>query len=160
MQKRIFVSWLAMLVLLVAPALSISAQDSLHSWSRVQSIGTNERLIVKQKNGKSITGDMIEATESNLTIDHHGKVTHIPRNDIAEIQLSKGKASKAKWTLIGTGIGAATGGAIGGAKMSSTLDDGGIYVVAGLLIGAGAGAAGGALYGGTRRDRELIYTTP
>jgi len=143
MQKRI-ISWLAVVVLVVAPALSVSAQDSLHDWSRVQSIGTDERLIVKQRNGKSITGRMIEATDSNLTIDHHGDVTHIPRNEIAEIQLSKGKASKTKWALIGTGVGAVAGAGIGAAKASTVLDDGEIYVLVGTVFGAAAGAAGGA----------------
>jgi len=160
MQKRILISWLAAVVLIVAPAVSIRAQDSLHNWSRVQSIGTDERLVVKQKDGKSITGRMIEATESNLTIDHHGNVAHIPRNEIAEIQLSKGKASKTKWTLIGTGVGAAAGAGIGAAKASTILDDGEIYVMVGTIFGAAAGAAGGAIFGGTRRDRELIYVAP
>lgn len=149
-----------MLFMAQSPVALVQAQGSLHEWSVVQAVAADERLIVKQKDGKTVEGRMIEASETNLTLSRNGKVTNIPRDSILQIHHSKGKAAKAKWALIGTGIGAATGAGIGGAKSSSVIDDGGIYVVAGLVIGAGAGAVGGALFGASRRQRELIYTAP
>jgi hypothetical protein len=160
MKTRIF--WLMVVgVLFIAQtpiALGQDTQRSVHEWSTVQTVGADERLIVKQKDGKTVEGKMIEASETNLTLSRNGKVLNISRDSIQQIHHSKGKAAKGKWALIGTGIGAAAGAGIGGAKASSVFDDGGIYVVAGLLIGAGAGAVGGAVFGTSRRQRELIYT--
>lgn len=142
------------------PVALVQAQGPGRDWSQVQNIGADERLIVKQKDGKTIEGRMIEASDTNLTLSRNGKVVNISRESIQQIHHSKGKAAKGKWALIGTGIGGAAGAGIGGAKSSSVSDDGEIYVVAGLLIGAGAGATGGALFGASRRQRDLIYTAP
>src|SRR6266545_3820683 len=133
----------------------VKAQGSLHDWSAVQAMATDERLLVKQKDGKTIEGKMIEASETNLMLSRNNKVVNIPRDSIQQIQHLKGKAAKGKWALIGAGIGGAAGAGIGGAKSGSVIDDGGIYVVAGLVIGAGAGAVGGALFGASRRQREV-----
>jgi hypothetical protein len=146
--------------LFMAPVALVHAQGSLHDWSTVQAVGTDERLIVKQKDGTTIVGKMIEASESNLTLSRNSKVVNIPRESILQIHHSKGKASKGKWAAIGAGLGGAAGAGIGAAKANSIIDDGEIYVVAGLLFGAGAGAVGGLLFGASRRQRELIYTAP
>jgi len=149
-------------VLLIAPAplALVQAQTSLHDWTVVQAVASDERLIVKQKDGTTIEGKMIEATETNLTLSRKNKVVNIARDSIQQIEHSKGKAKKGKWALIGAGAGAAVGGGIGLAKNNSIIDDGELYIVAGVLIGAGSGAVGGALFGASRRHRELIYTAP
>lgn len=159
MKTKLFSLLLAGL-LFPAPVALVQAQGSLHDWSTVQAVGTDERLIVKQKDGKTIEGKMIEASETNLTLSRNSKVINIPRNSIQQIHHSKGKAAKGKWALIGAGVGAAAGTGIGAAKASSIIDDGEIYTVAGAVIGAGAGAVGGLLFGASRRQRELIYTAP
>jgi hypothetical protein len=160
--KRKLISMLCggMLLLAQSPLALVQAQGSLHDWSAVQAIGTDERVIVKQKDGKTVEGKMIEATEANLTLSRNGKVVNIPRDSIQQIELAKGKSAKGKWALIGAGIGAASGAGIGAAKANSIIDDGGIYVLAGTVIGAGSGAVGGLLFGASRRHRELIYTAP
>ena len=155
--KTKFFSLLLAATLVMAHSSLIHAQGSLQNWSTVQAMATDERLIVKQKDGKTIEGKMIEANDTNLSLSRNGKVVNIPRDSIFEIHHSKGKAKKGKWAAIGAGIGAGTGAGIGAAKTSSTLDDGEIYVVAGTVIGAGAGAVGGLLFGASRRSRELIY---
>ncbi len=149
-----------MLLIAQSPLALVQAQTSLHDWSVVQAVAADDRLIVKQKDGKTIEGKMIEATETNLTLSRKSKVVNIARDTIRQIEHSKGKAARGKWALIGTGVGAAAGAGIGAAKANSIIDDGEIYVLAGVLIGAGAGAAGGALFGASRRQRELIYTAP
>jgi hypothetical protein len=160
MKTRLFSALLAGMLLWLAPLVSVHAQGSFHDWSRVQAIKVDERLIVKQKGGKTLSGKMIEATENNLTFSRDGKVVNIPRSNVQQIEVSTGKASKSKWALIGAGVGAAAGGGIGAAKASSVSDDGGIYTVAGLIIGAGAGAATGAFIGANQRHREVIYVAP
>ena len=159
MKSRIF-SVVLMATMLVAQSSFVLAQGQTSGWTAVQSIGVDERLIVKLKEGKTLEGKMIEANDSNLSISRGGKVVNIARNDIQTIYHSKGKAEKGKWAVVGTGIGAGAGAGIGAAKAGSTSDDGEIYIVVGLALGAGIGAIGGALFGTTRRSRELVYQAP
>jgi hypothetical protein len=135
-------------------------QASGHDWSAVQAIGVDERLIVKQKDGKTIEGKMIEASDSNLTLSRNSKVVNISRDSIRQIEHSKGKAAKAKWAAIGTGIGAAAGLGIGATKYSANRDDSEIWMGVGMVFGAGAGALTGLLIGASQRKREVIYQAP
>lgn len=161
MKKRVFSILLVGILLSAQSAfVLVQAQKSLHDWSTVQSVGADERLFVRQKDGKTIEGKMIEASETNLTLSRSGKVVNIARDSIQQIEHSRGRAQKGKWAAIGAGVGAATGGGIGAVQASHTSDDGGIYTVAGVVIGAGAGALGGLAFGASRRHRELIYTAP
>jgi hypothetical protein len=162
MKTRIF-SLLIVAALLGAQLPTAFAQTSQPpggNWSAVQAMATDERLIVRQKDGKRIEGKMIEASETNLTLSRNNKVVNISRDSIQQIQHVRGKAAKTKWALIGAGIGGAAGAGIGAAKASSIIDDGEIYVLAGAVIGAGAGAVGGALFGASRRQRTVIYEAP
>lgn len=145
-------------VLLLTQTPFVLAQQ-LSEWSSVQQLKTNERLVVKQKNGKEIKGLMIEATETTLTIDRDGKPHGIPRADVRQVFVIEGKAAKGKWALIGAGIGAGAGTGIGYGKYSPNSDDSEIYIAMGLLIGAGAGAASGMLFGQSRRKRVMVYST-
>jgi hypothetical protein len=128
-------------------------------WSAVQAVPADDRLIVKQKDGRTIEGKMIEANETNLTISRDKNVVNISRDNIARIEHSRGKAAKTKWGLIGTGAGAAVGAGIGATKQSGDSDSY-IYIPIGLALGAGIGAAAGLLLGASRRNREVIYSAP
>src|ERR1044072_1663097 len=119
---------------------------SLSDWAAVQRIKTNERLFVRRKNGKEIKGEMIEASDTALTIDRDGKPFSIARNDVRQVYVVSGTAKKGKWALIGAGIGAGVGTGIGAAKYSDSVDDSQIYIPIGLIIGAGSGALGGLLF--------------
>lgn len=141
----------------IATAQGPSPQASGRDWSAVQAMATDERLIVKQKDGKTIEGKMIEASETNLTLSRNSKVVNISRDSIQQIQHSRGKAAKAKWALIGAGIGAGAGAAIGQAKVESDAE---IWLPVGFIFGTGIGAGVGALFGATRRQRTLIYQAP
>ena len=143
-----------------SPLAFVQAQGYVRDWSAVQAVGTDERLIVKQKDGKTIEGKMIEASETNLTLSRNNKVVNIPRDSIQQIHHSKGKAAKGKWALIGAGIGGAAGAGIGASKVSSSADDSEIWLPVGLVFGAGAGAVTGLLFGATQRKRTLIYEAP
>jgi hypothetical protein len=140
-----------------APLVFSQQTPSLSDWASVKQIKTDERLFVRQKNGKELKGRMIEATDTTLTIDRDGKPLSIARGDVRQVYVVHGKAQKGKWALIGAGIGAGTGAGIGYAKYSPDSDDSEIYIPIGLLIGAGSGALGGMLFGQTTRKRELVY---
>jgi hypothetical protein len=134
-------------------------ETALNDWSNVQQIRTDEKLVVKRKDGKEFKGRMIEASETTLRIDRDGKSFEIPRAEVRRVEVISGKAEKGKWALIGAGIGAAAGTGIGAGKYRSDRDDYEIYIYMGALIGVGAGAVGGLLFGQSRRDRKLVYST-
>jgi hypothetical protein len=159
MKIRIFSLLIAAAVVLAQTPLAI-AQTPTGNWSAVQAMGTDERLIIKQKDGKTIEGQMIEANDANLTISRNGKVVNISRSDIQQIHHSTGRAKKAKWSAIGTAIGAGAGAGIGAIKYSPQSDDSEIYIMGGLLIGIGAGALTGLAIGANQRKRTLIYQAP
>ena len=157
--KRKAIPLLLILVLLSTHApLAFAQQSSTNNWAAVQQLRTNERLVVKQRNGKELKGLMIEATETTLTIDRDGKPVAIPRADVRHVYVIEGKAAKGKWALIGSGIGAGVGTGIGYGKYSPDSDDSEIYIAMGLLIGAGAGAVGGLIFGQSKRKRVMVYS--
>ena len=150
-------SILLVVVMVIAQAPRASAQGSTDDWTSVKAVAVDERLIIKQKDGKKIEGRMIEASETNLTLSRNGKVVNIPRADIQQIYHSRGKAKKGKWALIGTGVGAGAGAGLGAIKYDPNKDDYEIYPVMGFLIGAGVGALAGVAFGAGQRSRTLIY---
>ena len=161
MKTKLFSLLLACMLFMAQSTVAlVKAQGSLHDWSAVQAMATDERLLVKQKDGKTIEGRMIEASETNLTLSRNHKVVSIPRDSIQQIQHLKGKAAKGKWALIGAGIGGAAGAGIGASKVSSSRDDSEIWLPVGLAFGAGAGAVTGLLFGASQRKRTLIYEAP
>ncbi|HEX3251448.1 MAG TPA: hypothetical protein VHS05_18580 [Pyrinomonadaceae bacterium] len=148
---------LILIFLLVSSQAPLVFAQSLSDWSSVQQIKTNEKLLVKQKNGKEVKGEMIEATETALVIDRNGKPVSIPRAEVRQVYIVEGKAAKGKWALIGAGVGAGAGAGIGAAKYSPDRDDSEIWIPVGLMFGAGAGAISGFLFGTTTRKRTLVY---
>ena len=152
------ISVFLVLLLLSAQAPLVFAQ-SLSDWAAVQHIRTNEKLLVRQKNGKELRGEMIEASETTLTIDRNGKPLSIPRADVRQVYIVEGKAQKGKWALIGAGVGSGAGAAIGYAKYSPESDDSELWIPVGLMFGAGIGAVSGLLFGQSARKRTMVYAT-
>jgi hypothetical protein len=149
---------LALLLVSSHAPLAFAQQPAASSdWAVVQQVKTNEKLMVRKKDGKEVTGEMIEASETALTIDRDGKPLSIPRSDVRQLYVISGKAAKGKWALIGAGIGAGAGTGIGAAKYSPNRDDSEIWIGMGLLIGTGAGALGGLMFGQSRRKRVMVY---
>ena len=148
---------LVLLFLTSYSPLVFSQQASSSNWAVVQQLRTSEDLVVKRKDGHQVKGEMIEATDTTLTIDRDGKPMSIPRADVRQVYVIEGKAKKGKWAWIGTGIGAGTGAAIGAAKYSDRVDDSFIYVPMGMLLGAGFGAVGGLVFGLSKRSRVMVY---
>lgn len=137
--------------------LIFAQQASSNNWAVVQQIRASEDLVVRRMNGKQVKGEMIEASETTLTIDDDGKPIGIPRAEVRQVYVIEGKAKKGKWAWIGTGIGAGAGAAIGAAKYSDNVDDSFIYVPMGMLIGSGIGAVSGLVFGASKRQRVMVY---
>lgn len=150
---------LVLLLLLSQASVAFAQRAALSDWAAVQQLKTNEKLLVKQKDGKELKGEMIEATDTTLTIDRKGKPISIARADVRQVSVIEGKAQKGKWALIGAGIGAGAGAGIGAAKYSANVDDSELWIPVGLMFGAGAGAVSGLLFGQSNRKRVLVYAT-
>ena len=148
---------LVLLLLSSYSPLAFAQTASSNDWAVVQRLNTNEKLLVRQKDGKELKGRMIEATDTTLTIDRDGKPLSITRTDVRQVYVMEGKAQKGKWALIGAGIGAGAGAGIGAAKYSNTVDDSQIWIPVGLMFGTGIGAASGLLFGATTRKRVMVY---
>lgn len=156
--KRKTLSLLLVLLFVSGHTPLVSAQQaSSNDWAVVKQIKTNARLVVKRNDGKEIKGEMIEASDTALTVDRDGKPFSIPRNEVRQVHVIEGKASKGKWALIGAGIGAAAGTGIGALKYDPNKDDYAIYIYMGTFIGTGVGAVSGLLFGQTKRNRTMVY---
>ena len=144
----------------LSPAV-FAQQPGRGDWTTVQSVGADESLSIKLKDGKKVSGKFSSANDSELTIIRKGKQQVITRDSIAQVHHLKRKAEKAKYAAIGAGIGAAAGAGIGGAKAASgSSSDDGIYTLVGLIFGTGFGALGGFLFGAAKRKHVLIYEAP
>ena len=140
----------------IAPA-AFAQQPRFGNWSTVQSLGVDESVSVKLKDGKKISGKFSSANDSELTIIRKGKQQVIAKDTIAQVYHRQRKAEKAKYAAIGAAIGAGAGAAIGGAKAQGASDDGYVYTIVGVIFGTGFGALGGFLFGAGKRKHVLIY---
>ena len=140
----------------LSPAV-FAQQPRRGDWAAVQSVGIDENLSIKLKDGKKVSGKFSSANDSELTIIRKGKQQVVTKDTIAQVHHLKRKEEKAKYTAIGAGIGAGAGAAIGGAKASSASDDGAVYTIVGAVFGAGFGALGGLLWGSAKQKHVLIY---
>ena len=150
----------AILVTSTFAPVAFAQQPARGDWSIVRSVGADENLLIRLKDGKKISGKFSSANDSELTIIRKGRQQVIPKDSIAQVHHSKRKAEKAKYAAIGAGIGAGAGAAIGGAKANSTSDDGYVYTIVGVIFGAGFGALGGLLWGSAKQKHVLIYEAP
>src|SRR6185503_2418573 len=76
----------AALVITQFPIALAQTQSTSGDWSAVKAMGADERLIVKQKDGKTIEGKMIEANDTNLTMSRNNAVVNISRDSNRQIQ--------------------------------------------------------------------------
>lgn len=141
---------------IMSPAV-IAQQPAVNDWNAVQSLSSDQEILITLKTGNEVKGKFLDAGASELSITRKGKHESFARDDIAQIHRVKGKAKKGLFALMGAGIGAGAGFGIGQSKNGRYVDDGEIYPFVGTLIGAGAGAISGFFIGQTRRNRELVY---
>ena len=157
MKRKTLPVILVLLLVFSYSPLAFAQTASSNDWTVVQQLKTDERLIVRQKDGKQFKGAMIEATDTTLTIDRDGKPFSIARTDVRQVSVIEGKAQKGKWALIGAGIGAGAGAGIGAIKYSPDSDDSELWIPVGLMFGTGIGAVSGMLFGQSTRTRVMVY---
>lgn len=153
-------SSLVLIAALLLPSVSL-AQGTIPAtgdWSRLKTVTSGRKLVVKLKTGKTIKGNLNGVSDTALSLSDGNKPVDLNREDVLKVyQIVETSARKA--TLIGLGVGAATGAAVGAAGG----DDDGFFIsraqlAAGLsVLGAGVGALAGFAIGKTRNKRELIY---
>lgn len=146
------------IALIYAPVAAARQSASSGEWETVKAVPQGAELLIKLKDGQSLRGKLTSVTDTALSITVKNRNTEtVDRNRVSEVYHLRGKAEKAKYALIGAGVGAAVGGGIGASKNSRESDDGEIYTVIGITLGAGIGALTGFLFGLGRRKRVLIY---
>jgi len=157
--KRALISCLAAISLFISVLTpSLFAQRMVFDdWTAVQSLTPSDEIVITLKTEKEVKGKFLDAGAGEVSVERKGKRESVAKDTISQIHLIKGKANKGKWALIGAGIGAGTGFAIGQAKNSPPVDDGEIYPIVGTMIGTGVGAAVGYVFGISRRKRQLVY---
>lgn len=158
MATRLFALCLAFLTLPAHLPTALAWQAPLQEeWSAVQAVSIGEEMLIEMKNGERLKGRLSGVSDTTLTLSRKNGSTELDRTNIAEVYRVMGKAAKAKYALIGAGVGAAVGVLAGKAKNSPPIDDGEIYLMIGATVGTGLGALVGAALGGTRRKRVLLY---
>jgi uncharacterized protein YcfJ len=146
------------IALIYSPVAAAQQSTSSGEWGSVKAMPQGVELNIKLKSGETLRGKLTSATDTTLSITgKNNRAETLDRNDISEVYHLRRKSEKAKYALIGAGVGAAVGGGIGAAKNSPESDDSEIYTVIGVSLGAGIGALGGWLFGQGRRKRVLIY---
>ncbi|HZM98482.1 MAG TPA: hypothetical protein VFB70_03770, partial [Pyrinomonadaceae bacterium] len=65
--------------------LAFAQQATSNDWAVVKQLRTSEKLVVKKMDGKELKGEMIEASDTALTIDRDGKPLGIPRSDVRQV---------------------------------------------------------------------------
>jgi hypothetical protein len=147
----------ALLLPSVASAQSGSAQTS--EWSSLSAVASGSKLVVRTKGGKSFEGRLSGVTDAALSLSIKDRPVEFKREDVQSVY-RVGKNSAAKGTLIGMGVGAGAGLAIGAAGSASSDGFDGLdhAITAGLtVVGAGVGAGVGYLIGRRGGKRVLVY---
>jgi YMGG-like Gly-zipper len=157
-RNRSFTMTLALVLTLLLSGIPLRAQGNSDDWSRLNSLESGNKLVVKLKNGRNVEGTFNSNSDSSLSLRVKGSNEEVRREDVSTVhRVSRKSAGKA--TLIGAGVGAGTGALIGAVgSRESDFDKLDQAVTAGLtIIGAGVGAVTGFLIGRSGKKRELIY---
>ncbi len=145
------------ITLLSSHAASAQQPAASGEWASVQAVTNGDELIIKFKDGREMRGRLTSVADTGLSITRKNKEQTFGKAEIYQVYHLRRKAAKAKFALIGAGVGAVIGALAGKAKNSPPRDDGEIYLMLGTPIGAGVGALVGMVFGQGRRKRVLIY---
>jgi hypothetical protein len=154
---------IACVVAFLAPA-EVGGEDAI-------SLGTRVRVLAPRIAERAIVGVLVGADGDDLVVKQAGSNVSIavPRIAISRLEMSQGRASKAKGALVGAGMGAAAGAAFGAgprncrnapgceALTDTAFGSNSNYVAGSVLVGAGVGALVGALV--TRGERWRVAPT-
>src|SRR5262245_58895388 len=127
------------------------------SWDLVKAVPPGDKVVARLRNGQTLNGRMISASDTVLTLERRKNGTDVNRGDVLKVYRVV-KKSNTKGVLLGLLIGTGVGGSLGKLAEPENPEDPGLAPVIfgglGALIGAGMGAA---ISGRTKR--LLIYET-
>jgi len=127
------------------------------SWDAVKAVPRGDHVVARLRNGKTLNGWMISASDTVLTLERRKNTTDVNRGDVHKVYRLV-KKSDNKGALLGFSIGAGVGGLLGKLAEDESADNSGLAPLAlgflGALIGVGMGSA---ISG--RTQRLLIYET-
>ncbi len=139
--------------------LTVTAQQNINDWARLNSVPVGSKLSVELKGGKTAKGEFSAVSNEVLTVRVKNALTEFRRDDVLRVHQVV-KKSAAKSTLIGLGVGAGAGAVIGIAGDASNqgleqVDNAATAAI--TVLGAAAGALTGYLVGRNNSKRILIY---
>src|SRR5262245_28639497 len=129
------------------------------SWEGIKAVPPGDEVVVRLRNGQTLKGNLINISDTALTIEQGQNATDVSRGDTLRVHRVVSKSAK-RATMIGVGIGAGVG--IAAAVAGAQSGPGEAEAALGALIVGAMGAGAGALIGyivGSRRHRTLIYET-
>ena len=157
--RKEFTISLVLVASLLLPSVTLAqVTTATRDWSGLKTVISGSKLVIKLKSGKTVEGKLSGVSETALSLSVSGKPLDLSREEILSVYQVRGKSAK-KPTLIGLGVGAATGAAIGVAGG----DDDGFFLsrpqaaAAFGILGAAVGAIAGFAIGKSGHKRVLIY---
>jgi hypothetical protein len=127
------------------------------SWDAVKAIPPGDQILARLRNGQTLKGWMISASDTVLTLERRKNTTDLNRGDVLKVYRVVQK-SDTKGVLLGLGIGMGVGVLLGALAEPDSTDDPGLAAAILGLLGAGIGSGMGAAISG-RTKRLLIYET-
>ena len=150
------------LLILVLTALAAFGQATAPAWDRLrQSVRIGDRVRVESATG-AVSGELVDLTAEKLVVSRSGSRSDFQAAEITRVYWMLGRLHGAgKWTLIGHGVGAASG--VIAAVVVTRNDQAGETLLAALLLGGLAAAAGaviGFVASVTTTHKKLVYQRP
>jgi hypothetical protein len=127
------------------------------SWDAVKAIPPGDKVAVRLRNGQTLKGKLISASDTLLTLEHRKNSTDVNRGDVLRVYRVV-KMSKTVGVILGLLIGTGVGALVGQLTEKEGTDDPGLAAAVlgflGALVGSGMGLA---ISSFTRK--VLIYET-
>ena len=160
--RRLTIS-VALIATLLLASVPLSAQSTPGDWSVLKAVPSGTSLEVKFKAGNTVKGKLTSVSDTGLSLSVKNKTVDIKHDDVLNIYQTSHKSATTS-TLIGLGVGAGSGAALGGVASATDNNNGFERIdhvaTAGLaVVGAGVGALVGYLIGRSGRKRVLVYAS-
>ena len=142
-------SWF--LICVLAATYTSWAQSGPASWQNLNSLHEGERIQVREKNSRKVSGTFLNVSEAAISVQGEAGSQAIQRQDVLSVKLMKNK-HRLRNAFIGAGVGAGVGAATGAAWNTGIFSR---QRVAGVL--ALACLVPGAVVGALVPDHSTIY---
>ena len=115
-------------------------------WSNLQTLHSGDRIGIIQSDQKRVEGRFTRAGGSEITIDAGREITLV-QSQVVRVY-KRPRLTRAKWALVGAGLGLVAGAIINATAGERFRNEGGDITAGALVSGAAVGAGIGALSGG------------